>query len=85
MSDIQGLGASQNVRPAVPAVRTSPVRPEIPIETPSSFGNDAVQMSGGFFVPFSCPHPGTPPRPLPANAWRRTVAPRGSRRWMDSS
>jgi hypothetical protein len=47
MSEIQGLGASQNVRPALPALRTSPVRPELPIETPSSFGNDAVQMSGG--------------------------------------
>ena len=47
MSEIQGLGASQNVRPAVPALRTSPARPELPIETPSSFGSDAVQMSGG--------------------------------------
>jgi len=47
MSDIQGLGAPQIIRPAVPSVRTSPVRPESPIESPSSFGSDAVQMSVG--------------------------------------
>jgi hypothetical protein len=61
MSEIQGLGASQNVRPALPALRTSPVRPELPIETPSSFGNDAVQMSGGT----SALPPSRPPRAPP--------------------
>ncbi len=72
MSDIQGLGASQNVRPAVPAVRTSPVRPEIPIETPSSFGNDAVQMSGGssFLSPALTPEAPAPPA-------RERLAPHG--------
>lgn len=66
MSEIQGLGASQNLRPAVPATRTSLARPEIPIEAPSSFGSDAVQMSGGP-SDLPPPHAAQVPAPLPAH------------------
>jgi len=45
MSEIQGLGPTQPVRPAAPATRANLARPAVQTECPSSFGDDAVQVS----------------------------------------
>ena len=45
MSEIQGLGPTQPVRPAAPANRPNMARPAAQNENPSSFGSDDVQVS----------------------------------------
>ncbi len=45
MNEIQGLGPTQPLRPAAPATRGNQPKPAVPTDSPSNYGDDAVQVS----------------------------------------
>lgn len=48
MSEIQGFGPGQPIRPASPLSRPAPSKPAEQVEESAGFGSDAVQVTGSY-------------------------------------